>query len=205
VPVYAVESNAAYCESIRNSVVLNGFDNVGVFNAALSDRSQTARVKDVTVSYGGTDGVEVTTVTLDDLCERENLRPTVVKMDVHGAEGKILQGMEKLMSNSVQYVFLELHPFDDLDRYSTGMTRDEILAVVRRMGFDVYMLAGHRTAPDVQVRYDVANLPFTYRPVTEDNQGDLLFDRTQDVLLLLSNRPDVAQVLGPSVSHPLFD
>jgi FkbM family methyltransferase len=52
----------------------------------------------------------VPTVTLDALCEIHSVKPAFVKIDVEGAEGFVLQGMDRVLDEFAPVVMLEVHP-----------------------------------------------------------------------------------------------
>ena len=99
--VHAIESNPLFADAIHKSARVNGFTQLRVFQAALSDQVERVNIDGVTVRHDATS--RGTTITLDDLCDREHLRPTIIKMDVHGAEGKIVLGMRNTLAEVSTY------------------------------------------------------------------------------------------------------
>jgi FkbM family methyltransferase len=86
--VCAIESNPIFAAAIEESARLNEFSQLTVFQAALSDLVEPVRIDGLAVVPGG-EVNNAMTITLDDLCQRHDLHPTVVKIDVHGADGKV--------------------------------------------------------------------------------------------------------------------
>jgi FkbM family methyltransferase len=197
---YAVESNPEYCTAIRRSIELNGFSRLKVLNAVLSDRIEHARIQGQTVRTFPADG-SVQTVTLDELCRLQRVEPKVLKIDVHGSEGKVLMGMQELMRRSVDYILLELHPVEVMKEYSGEIDAQDILSLLSRLGFHVFYLAGHRYRGSPQFA-QALRAGFAYRRLDTDSANLLLFDRTLDALLLCSRTPDVTPILGESVTDP---
>jgi FkbM family methyltransferase len=116
--VYAVEPLAEMAEAVRSNARLNGFSQVEVFEAAVADREgQELLVEGASPLEGhlGAPGratphraVRVTTV--DALTRRRGVRaPTVVKMDVEGAEERAVQGMRETLTVAQPIVICELH------------------------------------------------------------------------------------------------
>lgn len=67
-------------------------------------------------------------------------RPTVVKIDVEGSEGKVLDGMADLIeAGAVRTIFLEIHnpARHRLSVEDFGSSEAEILARLREWGFDI--------------------------------------------------------------------
>jgi FkbM family methyltransferase len=199
--VLAIESNPVFAEAIRESARVNGFSQLRVFQAALSDRIEPVSVQGVTVSQDANS--RCTTTTLDELCEREHLRPTVVKMDVHGAEGKIVLGMRKTLAE-VEYLLLEMHNLPYMRDYSPGVTRTAMLDVLEDAGLTLYYVAEHRGAgergkePDLQEL--LAGRAYSYRKLDRQARDLLLFDRREDAFVLAFRHGDIETLLGPNVS-----
>ena len=55
-------------------------------------------------------GIDV--MTFDQLCESAGIKPDIVKIDVHGAEYKVLSGMTRTLDYQVKHLFLETHTED---------------------------------------------------------------------------------------------
>ena len=53
--------------------------------------------------------------------------PNILKIDVHGAEGLVLNGAKNILENSVEYILLEVHQQQLLDLFSNGIKKNEIL------------------------------------------------------------------------------
>ncbi len=199
--VYTVESNPDYHACILRSIELNGFSRVKAFNAILSDTVEAAAIKGQTVRLF--DRAEETnqTVTLDELCRREGINPNVMKIDVHGSEGKVLMGMREVLSRSAEYVLLELHPREMLREFSAGIDWQDILALFWQLGFQVFHIAGHRYRGSERLRRPL-RAGFAYQRLDSRTAELLLFDRPLDVFLLCSKTPELEQILGPSVIDP---
>src|SRR5262249_41291501 len=133
--VHAIESNPLFADAIQKSAFVNGFTQLRVFQAALSDQVERVNIDGVTVRPDATS--RGTTITLDDLCDREHLRPTIIKMDVHGAEGKIVLGMRNTLAQ-VEYLLLEMHPLSYMQEYSRGVTRTAMLDALEDAGLTLY-------------------------------------------------------------------
>lgn len=203
-PVYAVESNPAYCDGIERSSAMNGFKHLKTYNAVLSDRREHAVISGVTVRYDLPLDEGAMTLTLDDLCRENSIKPNIIKMDVHGAEGKIFFGMKELLRDSVQHLLLELHPYYYLEKFSPGYTRTDILALLDELGFSVFYVAGHRIAPSEKSRECIRSGRFAYKRIVPDTAGELLFDRQGEVFLLVSRQTNIETIIDNSLSDPFL-
>lgn len=71
-------------------------------------------------------------------CAEQGIRPDIVKIDVHGAEGKVLSGMKNVLAKNVRRLFCELH--DDLH----GCTVSDLVRLLEEGGLAVSEFTGHR-------------------------------------------------------------
>ena len=79
----------------------------------------------------------VQVITFDSFCKEENIHPDIIKMDVHGAEGKILAGMPDSLEN-VSHIFIETHP--DMMGYSIN----DLIELLQNAGLSVFEFTKHR-------------------------------------------------------------
>jgi FkbM family methyltransferase len=119
--VYAFEPAPENAEAIRRNAELNLIENVTVVPSAVASRHGAARLQIVDDQswsrleefgeHPGTERVlEVETVTIDELVESGELPPpTLVKIDVEGAEVAVLEGMRATIENHRPAIVCELH------------------------------------------------------------------------------------------------
>ncbi len=201
-PVWAVESNPVFCETIRKTVALNGFTRVRVLEAVLSDGPGTVTIEDTSVLPSAVEGPGrriAQAVTLDDLCAREGIAPRIVKIDVHGAEGRVLRGMSRLLRESIQVMLLELHALHEYQPHSPDVTRVELLEWLEHSGFSVFHVAGHVWEHLSGLRIHLEQGRFAYVPVTAATRQHLLYDRPVEILIVASKTSDLSDLLGPPV------
>jgi FkbM family methyltransferase len=99
---------------LKKHLEINHISNVQVIEAAVCDRDGTAYFEQHNSSFQGhlnSQGtLEVKTVALDELIFQENLTvPQCIKIDVEGAEIKVLQGAKQLLSQYHPTIFLATH------------------------------------------------------------------------------------------------
>ena len=136
--VYAFEPVAESAEAIRANAELNGFENVTALEKAVGAATGHERllvVEDLSWSRlergqqhsRAVATVEVEVVALDELVERGELRPpTLVKIDVEGAELSVIEGMRRTLERHRPAVICELH--------DTGA---EVAAAFEALGYEV--------------------------------------------------------------------
>lgn len=141
--VYAFEPVPENGDAVELNARLNGLDTISVTRRAVGRAAGRARlqiVRDASWSkleqYGShpevTDVVEVDVVAIDDLVRAGELRPpTVVKVDVEGAELAVLEGMQETLAKHRPVLICELHD-----------TQPEFVAAMVRQGYRVSNLDG---------------------------------------------------------------
>jgi FkbM family methyltransferase len=135
--VVALEPHPSNLASLRSNLELNNTDAI-VIERALSDTNGTAELKVASQDKGeGKHSLaidsdkETITVELaagDQLIESGEIpAPTVLKIDVEGAEYQVLQGLEQtLQSDPCRLIYVEVHP-EPLSDYDSSMKEIEIL------------------------------------------------------------------------------
>jgi FkbM family methyltransferase len=120
--VYCVEANPVCVYFLGANLLASAFSNFEIFPVAVSDRAGTA---EFSVNYGNTHlgmlktalpatkpghRIVVETVTLDALVEEFGLRPpSLIKMDIEGAEIAAAPGMLRTLERHRPILVLELH------------------------------------------------------------------------------------------------
>lgn len=80
----------------------------------------------IATSKGATDAITVKLQTMAAFAEQHNVHPDIIKIDVEGAEGQVLAGMEPLIaSGSPTHIFLEIHPKGEGEFMPDGTTTIE--------------------------------------------------------------------------------
>ncbi len=141
--VYAFEAAPDNAGAIRANARLNGISNISVINHAVSAHSGRGRLQIVDdqswsklEEYGehpSTEQIlEVELVAIDDLLAAGELRPpTVVKIDVEGAEIAVLEGMRATIERYRPAIICELHG-----------THAEFVAAMTEHGYRLINLEG---------------------------------------------------------------
>jgi len=113
-----------------------------------------------------TEGVPIDVVTIDALmAQREWPLVSLIKIDVQGAESRVLQGAKKTLEKFKPALFIEL---DDTMLQANGSSAAEILENLSRIGYVVYQL--QKKSPPVSVSMNrVMNL------LQDKSYSDFLF------------------------------
>lgn len=122
--VLALEPLADLCKRIEENAGLNGFRNITVLNRAVAeidgnlqfeegDSSATGRLSPTTRSSPPKTAVPIRSSTLDALMSEVQMRPALIKIDVEGAESRVLTGGANVLSQVGPDLLIELHNPDE--------------------------------------------------------------------------------------------
>jgi len=119
--VFAFEPNPENRALLMSNLERNNINNVQVLANAVSDVSGNMKLHCSPYNTGdhqlyysgrGRDAIDVEVVCLDEFMEEQGGNVDMVKMDVQGAEAKVLAGMERVMTrNSGIILVIELSPW----------------------------------------------------------------------------------------------
>jgi FkbM family methyltransferase len=120
--VIAFEPNSSNCKFLRFNVLINKLKNVIAVRAAVSDFNGHAELyipkrgartlsDQGTLVHEGKRSVEVPVVTLDTFFEHID-KPSVIKIDVEGAELNVIKGALKTIVKGVRLIIVEIHSSD---------------------------------------------------------------------------------------------
>jgi len=143
--VYAFEPDAEHFSLLQKNIKKNNYSNIIPVNQAASDMIGTAAFylqKDNLCAHSllpdpNSTMVEVKTTTLDEYFKQDN-RVDVVKIDVEGAEPKVLAGMKQLVTGNLKMAILtEFFPKALKD---SGASPAQFLQDLVDLGFILYRI-----------------------------------------------------------------
>lgn len=147
--VISIEPNPDYHRQVLKNIEINGLQGkTRAFNIGLSDRSgkaETAGWEDRDLIESDTGDVDVTT--FDQLCTTEGIVPDIVKIDVHGAEYKVLSGMTRILDKHVKHLFLETHSEELMQGYNIA----DVINLFDRTRFDLFQLTDFRRSTSAEL------------------------------------------------------
>jgi FkbM family methyltransferase len=179
--IYAIESNPEYCDIIKQNISENNSLNIKLINAALSnnaDEDLFIYKESIKTKKCNSNLLKIKSKTLDSICFNYSIKPEILKIDVHGFEGRVLNGFKENLSTSVKVIFLELHSQEYLQEYS-GCTKKEIINFLINNKFNCYILPYSEKLNLYHIldNFDLLNYKNSYRKINEANYNDLFFDK----------------------------
>lgn len=139
--VFSVEPHPIFFKHHLHNVKINELSKIITsYQIALSDKPGKATMigKDERIFNEEKEGA-VQVSTFDSLCKKENISPDIVKIDVHGAEGKILAGMPEALQKA-SHIFIETH--SDM----MGYTINDLIQLLQNAGLSIFEFTKHREA-----------------------------------------------------------
>ena len=191
--IYAIESNPSYCEIIKKNLSENKSLDIKIINAALSNNNDEDLFIDkesIKTKENNMNLIKIKSKTLDYICFHNFIKPEIVKIDVHGFEGKVLNGFTENLKENVKVIFLELHSQEYLQEYS-GTTKKEIINFLINKKFNCYLLpyTEKLNLYHVSNDFNLLNYKNSYRKINEENYRDLFFDKeNKDNLVIALDR-----------------
>lgn len=145
--VFAFELGDANIRILNENKALNDLSNMEIVHCAVSDSSGIVYHQDSAVGNAvlkiiednkgkDPDIVPVKSISLDEFFGPLNIVPSLVKIDVEGAEMKVLKGMEVLIEKSPK-ILIEIHP-SDLIKFNSS--EQEVHHFLKSKGYTVQVI-----------------------------------------------------------------
>ncbi|WP_298236974.1 FkbM family methyltransferase [uncultured Algibacter sp.] len=147
--VFEVDFNCI--DLINKNIELNKLKNVKVHNIAVSDLCGNVSIPDLKFpnpgirieSFKNKEQIKVASLTIDEYIGQENIIPNFIKIDVEGAEFKILKGMTNTLKSNKLILLIEIHVSQLLKYYDTDYK--DVLKFLTYYGFKLEKVKSHRT------------------------------------------------------------
>lgn len=178
--VYGFEMDDKNFALVQRNLALNHCENAQVQHAAVSDAagmvtyvreddspSSVLRMSQ-DASANESDTVSIHSVCLDEFFADEPARPDLMKIDVEGAEMKVLHGMKGLLERDAPTLFVEIHP---ADLPGFGSSSAEVLSFLADHGYSASEILDLRKQSDTRLR--------TIEPGTSIDHNCMIFARRE--------------------------
>lgn len=151
--VYAFEPSPLMRQQLQQNIALNAIQNISVEPYAASDESGSATLYLSTNDNSGMTGMQpaenfsgtteiVKTISIDEwLTTKGSPKIHMIKIDVEGAEMKVLKGMEELLKRDHPGIFIEVIP-GLLEKYNH--TAEHLFQFLAALGYDPYEVSGNK-------------------------------------------------------------
>jgi FkbM family methyltransferase len=152
--VYAFEPVPEIFARLKESIALNNATNVIPVPVALSDEKGKAKMS----VKGGSSSlfrrvsdefVEVQVERLDDFVEREKIeRVDAIKIDVEGAELRVIRGADKTIRRDKPILMVEINP---VTLPAAGTTPEELFETIVSYGYNAFVIRHDKAIPTDKV------------------------------------------------------
>ncbi len=149
--VFAFEPSNANQRYLEMHISANQLNNVVVVRSLVGDQAlsnveffdnrDASGMNSIANIGGDVEKKFIEMITLDRFVKDHSLRPEVIKIDVEGAELKVLKGADKLLRAYNPVIFLSAHPrqLDDL-----GDSVEELEEYIIDLGYGIFDVTGSR-------------------------------------------------------------
>ena len=152
--IHSFEMDELNYNTLSKNVSINHLGNVSIWHAAVTDfqgwasyrrRSRQELALSALSPESSKSDIEerqilVQTVALDDFFSDKDVSPDVIKIDVEGAEMKVLKGMQRLLGENEAKVFIEVHPYE-LHRF--GSSAEDVICLLLDKAYTIYEIKPH--------------------------------------------------------------
>jgi len=140
--VYAFEASPVIYAELRETIDSNGLGNILAFNNAVSDKSEQTdfylapnwKSEISSMRHGEGKRISIEAVALDDVIP-DSQPVSFVKIDVEGAEMKVLKGMEAIIQRDAPVMVIEI---SDSWLKELGSSSAEVFDFLFRHGYEIY-------------------------------------------------------------------
>lgn len=164
--IFSFEPSETFFPYLKHNVELNNVHNVYLYKLPLSEKRETIQMiapkhlprqvmlemqvinGDITHNSTGA----LTAIPFDEINKMEAIHPNVVKIDVHGAWKKVIDGMKETLYRDVEHLYLEL----DTNLQSPHSRNEDIhhvISLLHDVGMDIYEIQNfdHRNGNVIKI------------------------------------------------------
>jgi FkbM family methyltransferase len=146
--VYAFEPEPTNFQLLEKNVKANNYKNITIFQKAVSDKNdklsfyisdESSAANQLFKPQKFSQIIDVDSVKLDE-CLPIDEKIDFIKLDIQGAEGTAIKGMNSILKNNSNTVIMQEWWPDAIKKY--GMDSDEHLKILEKLGYSFYEIDG---------------------------------------------------------------
>ena len=147
--VYSFEPNPETFKRLKRNVQLNNLNNISLYNIGLSDKEEFLTLNLPTSINTGTAGItipenfsgkslKVKAIPLDKFIEKNNIKKVdIIKIDVEGAEIKVLKGMMETIRKFKPKIFIEIN---NKKLKAAGFSKEEVYNLLKKENYKAFQI-----------------------------------------------------------------
>ena len=143
--VFSFEPSKNNLFYLKYHVRKNKLKNVQIIDKAVSSKNEHSSLYEANQPTGMSSLIpikskkitirsSVESITLDDFCDNNKIRPEIIKVDIEGSEIELLNGSKKIMKKLKPVFFLSYHP-DHIRKI--GYKKDELLILLDKLNYEI--------------------------------------------------------------------
>tara|TARA_Y100000591_G_scaffold150719_1_gene129593 strand:+ start:2616 stop:3443 length:828 start_codon:yes stop_codon:yes gene_type:complete len=159
--IYGFEPSSRNFDALKFNVKLNNFHKVILENCLVGEEDVHEALFYETDDISATSSIvnnenrnfEKTfkkQVSIDSYCQKNNLCPDLIKIDVEGAEISVLRGAKETMKRFKPIIFLSVHPNQILQ---LGGSEEDLLEIINYCGYSISNIDGSQIDKFESVEY----------------------------------------------------
>jgi len=149
--IFAIEPSEKIFSILKHNVELNAQTNVVLYMIPLSDKHEAVDMVNskvtpwecrymLTTLENDTKRLDIPkayAIPFDELNEKEDIHPNIVKIDVHGVWKKVVDGMKESLRKDIEHLYLEIdtHTWDISNRYEDLL---HVFSLLKEAGMNIY-------------------------------------------------------------------
>jgi len=147
--VFAFEASPTNFEILKKNVAVNGYQNVALNNKAVSDKNgkltlyitgETSTANFLFKPEKSKNIIEIDSITLDEYFQDFNGQINFLKMDISGAEPRVIKGMDSILRNNTSLKIQQEWWPNAIRKH--GFEPDAHLKLLTKMGYKIYEIDG---------------------------------------------------------------
>jgi len=145
--VYYFEADTTLVKTINENVKRNNLTNVSVFPWAISNKSETAmfylndsydtRSQLDSIKIKGK-SIEVNTISVDEFCQKQNVKPDFIKMDIEGSEPKAFEGMENIVTENSDLIIIT--EFNQGAIKDVASSVEDFIKIIKKLNLSIKLI-----------------------------------------------------------------
>jgi len=162
--IIAIEADPESCEILKKNCILNKFSNIRIHNIAITEKKGQVRLYKSDIHSGtnsifsnkgrsDTNYITIPSTTLNDLLDESYPVIDWMKIDVEGAELKVLKGCKKTLEKTKK-IIIELHEHILMNNNEKPQ---DILEILQQSGFKIHLFQDKwdsKTSPNTILKSD---------------------------------------------------
>ncbi|MCK5111967.1 MAG: FkbM family methyltransferase [Thermoplasmatales archaeon] len=161
--IYTFEMDELNYSLLEKNLKLNGCKNVHIYHAAITDSpgvvsyigdsKHPSPMFSLSASSSQAKSDQVISVqafTLDGFFKDKKSIPDVIKIDVEGAEMKVLNGMQNILKSNKVKLFVEVHPIQLLLKFQSSA--NAVILMLINKGYSVFEVTNMRGRKDIGLK-----------------------------------------------------